>query len=318
MTNRPAMKKSPLVAWTVVTLALAAGLALLFRQHQVRTASLAEARAIRQRIAATRAQLVEFEQKRGALSDALARTTPAASAPDAAPANQPSPAEVLEAQRAAMRAAMAQAFRQMLVGHEMRLERDLHPKFDQLGLTSEQWEKYKQASLDLQHTRNDAMLRGVRGEEFATLTRQAEEACQTAMRAAVGEPALAELQAFDQRLRRADERAPSSVRELSNALLFAGLPLQPEQSQRLVALIESAPNYHRSAGLGDVSTDSSTRAPAPVNSATVLAEAERILTPAQLETFRRWAIAYDHVTEVDTIVRQQAVGSQATIGLPKK
>lgn len=183
-------------------------------------------------------------------------------------------------------AAIAEARRRGQIMQLIHRERYLHPKFDQLGLTSAQWEEYGKLESTLQQELN-ATSRSAAG---AT---QARARFEQAASELVGPEAARALHAFRERLERATRPAGIAARELQDALRFSAAPLNAAQAEQFASLV-------------DADMKSASPYSPPVLSPAAAAQMQGFLSPAQREAWRRLGSVYGATAELNELMRKHA------------
>jgi hypothetical protein len=227
------------------------------------------------------------------------------STPGAAPAaaNDPDKAAVNTARQTAIAAArIRQRVRSL-----MNLEMTLRPKFEALGLTGDQWHRYQTLSLELVDHEAELRRAGKRGmtdEEFEAFVRTATSDTVGQMRSLIGDATYEELQQFQA------ERSHlmrKMVQALAQQLMYSSTPLETVQRQQLIQLFNS-----RASG-----------APVKENAAVlqpdILSEAEKLLTPLQVQALRRVQNQYQLANDGAAISRQlEAARTPPPASVPNK
>ncbi len=195
------------------------------------------------------------------------------------------------AEYARMQAAAAEARRQVRVMRVVDAERYLHPQFDKLGLTAEQWSKYENCLLDLLDSEAVAESSGMTEPERKAALSRARQEYEDKTRTLLGDATYSALMDYEKRRARAEEPAPAFVRELRIALELSPTPLQDAQAAALLSIIEN--------GTG-------TRGARPVLSQEQLAQAGRVLAAPQMTTLLRRQQIAEAMEQLQALSRKQS------------
>lgn len=229
---------------------------------------------------------------------------PSADLPIAAPAKTaPIVASVPAEPKAAIRAAVHEAERMAHVARLVAAERYLHPRFEQLGLSQEQWTKHEMFLLDMLESDLDARRSALKGPALQEALAAAKALYEQKTRDLVGAEAFAALQELEERNAFSETPGAVLVSELAGALRFTSEPLDAEQRRTLAKLVETQAKPSRAVY-------------PPMLSDELLAEAEKFLSPAQAAMLRRTQSIYGPLHEMDDLVMRQAEAASAAQGKP--
>lgn len=148
-------------------------------------------------------------------------------------------AEAKAAVRTAREAAIAEALLTQRVRRLMNLEINLRPKFEALGLSNEQWNRYQILSLEKIDREDEAKRTGKQGWTpgiIEAAVRDAGAESVAALQALVGPEAYGELQRFQ------SERSDAirqTVESLSSRLMFSSAPLESWQREKLAQVFRA-------------------------------------------------------------------------------
>jgi hypothetical protein len=285
------MSSTRFVTGFAFAVSLVAVVALFWQSRLLRSAEM-ERTATEHRVREISGQLRASEQQNAALErEKVARQkAKPASAPVVAPTAPNDTANA--AVNTARQTAIAEARRRQRVRGLMNLEMTLRPKFEALGFSGEQWHRYQTLSLELVDREAELRRAGKRGmtdEEFDAFVRAATKDTVGQMRSLIGDAAYDQLQQFQ-----AERSHPArkTVQALAQQLMFSSAPLETLQRQQVTQLLSTR------------ETSAALKEKGGVLPPDVLIDAEKLLTPLQVQALRRLQSQYQLNNDAGAIARQ--------------
>ena len=189
-------------------------------------------------------------------------------------------------------AAIAEALLRQRVRRLMTLEMNVRPKFQALGFSDEQWNRYQILTLEKIDREEEAKRAGKAGqtpEQIAAAVQAAGDEILAEIKALIGSDAYDELTRFQSE--RSDP-VRKTVESFAKQLMFGNSPLESWQAEKLTQILRTR------------SSVSSPDGAASGNSNDISHELQSVLTPAQLPYWRRLQNEQARVTDAAAIAKR--------------